>query len=345
MQVEFVQVTNGVKGAGLCTVFAGVDLPQVTCNSQKPLPNGTTTIEAVYAGAFVIGSPTYGFLPSTSAPYTEHVGTSITTVRPGQTTITAGPCSYNCSLKVSGPASVPTPSRNLGGVADIGLIGHVGLVSAGHGTPVLNIAPSAPLSQPAATKIATTLQTTQTGYNTSLPSTVTKALPSTCGAAAVDAAIAHARTSPATPTSRTNTFLGPRISQVLASIYATHPTKADAEAFSEELALAHDNDDVLACTFARIALVDAFQLGRSTIAYQLGYKRLSQLDFAKVTLGSLHAHGKKGALLTVTPSTLGARILRLLEVAGLSHKVTITLTLTEEIHAHTHRSTRRIRVI
>ena len=110
-------------------------------------------------------------------------------------------------------------------------------------------------------------------------------------------------------------------------------------------ALVTHNDDVLARTFARIALVDAFQLGRSTIAYQLGYTRLSQLDFAKVTLGSLHAHGKKGALLTVTPSTLGARILRLLEVAGLSHKVTITLTLTEEIHGHTHRSTRRIRVI
>ena len=110
----------------------------------------------------------------------------------------------------------------------------------------------------------------------------------------------------------TQTYLGPKVSQVLAAIYATHPTSADAAAFSGELALAHLNGDPLARTFARIALVDAFRLGRATIAYQLGVKRLNELDLAKVPLGSLRTSGSKSKRpLTINLSPLGLRILRL----------------------------------
>jgi hypothetical protein len=48
---------------------------------------------------------------------------------------------------------------------------------------------------------------------------------------------------------------------------------------------------------------------------------------------------------TIKPSVLGGRILRLLEVVGLSHKVTIKVTVNERISGHNRRSTRTIRVI
>jgi len=339
----FVGICQLCVTQGFCEL-AGGDWPMggVAADSDPIYfsSSGSFTFEATYTDT---GSPqpphTVHFLPSTSAPYIETVGTSTTTVQPGQTTVTAGPCSYNCILTVSGPASVPTPNANVGGNTSLGGaadIARAAKLSARRSTASagLKIVPGAPLSQPAARKIATTLQTRQAHLAASLPSTVAKALPATC-----------ARIPSATAGSGTKTFLGPEISQVLASIYATHPTKTDAEAFSEELALAHDTDAGLACRFARVALVDAFQLGRATIAYQLGDKRLNQLDLAKVTLGALQAPGKKGALLTITPSTLGARILRLLEIAGLSHKVTITLTQTEKVHGHALRSTHRIRVL
>ena len=120
--------------------------------------NGSFTFEAMYTDT---GSPqppyTVNFLPSTSASYIETVGTSTTTVRPGQTTITTGPCTYNCTTHVSAPASVPTPAASRR-AADDGPIGAVDALSPGSGTPTLFIVPSAPLSQPAATKIANTLQ-------------------------------------------------------------------------------------------------------------------------------------------------------------------------------------------
>jgi hypothetical protein len=216
-----------------------------------------------------------------------------------------------------------------------------------------------PLSQPAATKIATTIQATQTTLQTASPATVQAALPAACGAAletayAPDAAPPAAKAAAASARIRlqlaTTTpvnegiFLGPKVAQVLAAVYATDPTNADNAAFLEEVALAESKTASTTRTFAWLTLIDAYELGRATIAYQLGYKSLSKLNLSHVTIGSLHAHGS-GHLLTIKPTVLGARILRLLEIAGFSHKVTITLTLSETLNGHTKIVKRTVRVI
>jgi len=254
-------------------------------------------------------------------------------------------------VRVTGPVSVRAPQCGLGTVADIAA------VSPGKGVPAQFVVPTGPVSQPTATKIATTLQATQNAYNAKTPSTVGATLPpTTCGGTGGGAvpAIAKVRASAAPGTSGTaaatppiETFFGPKVSQVLAATYASHPTRADVEAFLEELGLAASTPYTPARTFARLSLVEAFDLGRATLAYQLGDKRLSQLDLAKITLGSMRARGRKASkrLLTITPSALGGRVLRMLEVAGLSHRVTITLTESVRTKGHTTRTTRTIRVI
>jgi hypothetical protein len=347
VEVEFVQVTQtsgGAKNVGICTTFAGLTdgtAAQVTCGPVANLSKGAHTVEAIYTGFSEAGTP-YDFLPSTSAPYTQDVGVSATTIAPGQTAITTGVCSFNCKVSAKGPTSVPAPSCNLGKAAD------AASVSPGSGTFHLFTVPQA-LTQPAATKIANTLQATQNGYNTAKPSKIAAALPpTTCAVAGTaNAAIARAGKALAAAMSTAQTFLGPKVSQVLASIYSTHPTHADIEAFSEELALANLTTYEPARTLARFTLFDAFELGRAAIAHQLGDKSVSQLNLSTVTLGSAVAHGKKGskAPLTITPSVLGGRILRMLEIAGLSHRVTITLTVSTTTNGHTTRSTRTIRVI
>jgi hypothetical protein len=142
---------------------------------------------------------------------------------------------------------------------------------------------------------------------------------------------------------------GPAASLVLASIYAKHPTAAEVRAFDQELALATAPTYSPARAVARITLVFAQTIGIHVIAHDLGYKRLSQLHGKAIVLGSVGGKLKKRhkTKLTIKASALGGRILRVLDVVGLSHKVTIELkvSITPKGKHKAHSITRPIGVI
>lgn len=127
-------------------------------------------------------------------------------------------------------------------------------------------------------------------------------------------------------------YLGPPAARVLASIYATHPTAADAKAFKQELKLATAPTYSPARAVARLTLIAAALLGERAIAHDLGFRRLSQLRHANpIILDSVHArlHTDQRARLIFTATPLGARILRWLSMIGLTHRTSIKLTLSE----------------
>ncbi len=170
--------------------------------------------------------------------------------------------------------------------------------------------------------------------------------------AAADSALSSEFTTGTTATSASASAaalnIGPEGSLVLASIYAAHPTSADVKAFNQEVTLATSPTYSPARAVARLTLVLAVAIGRRVIAHDLGYKRLSQLTSKPVILGSASARAaKRGkARLTIKASALGAKYLRLLSVVGLSHKVTIKLSISVKPRGRTKRTsvTRTIRV-
>jgi hypothetical protein len=142
---------------------------------------------------------------------------------------------------------------------------------------------------------------------------------------------------------------GPPAALVLASIYATHPTGADISAFRQALALATSSTYTPARAVARITLVAAVLLGERAIGHDLGFKTFRQLRRAPaITLASIHTSVPKGhsAKRVLKASALGGRILRLLSIVGLTHKISIALTVSERTSGKsgTHTVTRSLRV-
>jgi len=213
------------------------------------------------------------------------------------------------------------------------------------------------VTQPQATKAAGNYQQWQNYLNgTSAPTTDAAKLQQTDTSLAPAYPPASSTTSaPPSPSgnvahvaSTSGLSTGPEVSLVLASIYATHPTEADVNAFDEELALATAPVYSPARAVARLTLLVAVRLGERAIAHDLGDKRLSQFLRARhIVLASkaTRLHKGKKTKLTIDASALGGRILRLLSVVGLSHKVTIELTISERIHGTLHHVTRTIRVL
>jgi hypothetical protein len=74
----------------------------------------------------------------------------------------------------------------------------------------------------------------------------------------------------------------------------------------------------------------------------------NQPEAGALPFSQAEGRGRKGSKkpVTIKPSALGLRILRLLEVAGLTRKVTIKLTTTDTAPGHAPQTmTRTIRVI
>jgi hypothetical protein len=143
--------------------------------------------------------------------------------------------------------------------------------------------------------------------------------------------------------------LGPSPKSVAGAIISAHPSGADVRAFDQELALATAPVYSLARAYARFVLILTVDDGILTLAHDLGYKSSTQLlqKLGKVTLGSasvrLHAHHKTRVV--IRASGTGARLLRVLDIVGLGHKVLIELKVTVIAHHHKHTVTRAIRVI
>jgi len=141
-------------------------------------------------------------------------------------------------------------------------------------------------------------------------------------------------------------LLGPSVSLVLAGAYSAHPTAADIAALDIEIRIARSSRPSVLRNFARRTLIDAYELGRATLAHQLGDRALTQLLGNVLTLSrsTRRVPSGKGRTAVVQPSGLGARVLRLLEIYGLSRRVTLRETMTEVGVAH-RSVTRTIRVI
>jgi len=118
----------------------------------------------------------------------------------------------------------------------------------------------------------------------------------------------------------------PEASLVMESIYATHPTAAEIAAFSQEFELATAPTYSPTRALARLTLLVAEDVGLRVIAHDLGYKRVSELRKTLI-VGSVRGVLKKHATttLTIKASPLGGRLLRILDIVGLSHNVGIGL--------------------
>ncbi len=156
------------------------------------------------------------------------------------------------------------------------------------------------------------------------------------------ATAAHAEADPAT-----STGTGPKVSLVLAAVTAKHPTATDARAFDEELILANSPTYSPARAVARVSLLVAAKVGVLTIARDLGLRRLSQLTRIrrfKIAAVKVKLRAGRRTRIVLSPTSVGKRMLRVLELLGLSHKGSITLTVSERPGRRTLSVTRPIRV-
>ncbi len=126
---------------------------------------------------------------------------------------------------------------------------------------------------------------------------------------------------------------------VLQSVASPHPAARAAKAFKAELSLATSRTYSRRRGEARLALVVAVLLGKQALA-------ITSRHSATVTIAHLHAavkaHSKRKLKLVAAGD--GARLLRVLEVAGLHHKITAKLVLSSTIKGKTHTATRVVRV-
>jgi hypothetical protein len=142
---------------------------------------------------------------------------------------------------------------------------------------------------------------------------------------------------------------GPSVSLVFAAIDKTHPTHADIAAFDQELALATAPTYTPARPVARATLVFAAAIGQLQIAHDLGARTLRQAKRLRMpTLGSVRPKLRQGnhTRVTLALSAMGGRILRVLDVIGLSSRVTLTFKVTFRLAHHRRATSRRqIRVL
>jgi hypothetical protein len=143
--------------------------------------------------------------------------------------------------------------------------------------------------------------------------------------------------------------LGPSPKSVAGAIISARPSGADVRAFDQELALATAPVYSLKRAYARFVLILTVDDGILTLAHDLGYKSSTQLlqKLGKITLSSasVRLRGHHKTRVVIRASGIGARLLRVLDIVGLGHKVLIELKVAVVAHHHTHTVTRAIRVI
>ncbi len=113
---------------------------------------------------------------------------------------------------------------------------------------------------------------------------------------------------------------GPAASAVLHSMSASRPTKADARAYNDALALATSPTASLDRGRARLLLSLAVVVGRRVLLHDLG----SRTTF-KIAAGSARVPAGRERSLVLKATGRGGRALRILGVTGLSRKVGATL--------------------
>jgi hypothetical protein len=122
------------------------------------------------------------------------------------------------------------------------------------------------------------------------------------------------------------------LTEVIDSIAATHPSRADIAAFAQAVTEATASADSTTRALARYALVYAYAIGRRAIAYAIHVKSVKQITDRKLpVLASVRASVSLRSKSTVTlrPTALGGRVIRLYEIVGLSRHVTLKLKVNE----------------
>lgn len=113
---------------------------------------------------------------------------------------------------------------------------------------------------------------------------------------------------------------GPDASAVLNSMYMPRPTRADAKAYNDTLALATSSVASLDRGRARLMLSVAIIVGRRALLHDLG----ATTTFTIAAGGARVPAGRERPL-SLKTTALGGRALRVLGVTGLSKKVSVTL--------------------
>ena len=132
------------------------------------------------------------------------------------------------------------------------------------------------------------------------------------------------------PHARVSTRLRPRV--VIDSIVASHPSHADLVGFARAIKLASASTYSPVRAEARLSLVAAAGIGEALLAHDLHQKSVRGLLQSKLpAIASAERTVKfhKSAKITLTPTPIGARVLRILEVWGLRHHVSLKLHVTE----------------
>jgi hypothetical protein len=133
---------------------------------------------------------------------------------------------------------------------------------------------------------------------------------------------------------------------VLASVASTHPTAAERSAFATDIRLATAPVYSRARGLARLTLSLTWVIGRLYVISDLKLEPSKLRKAAAVTLGSAHANipAKGSRKVTIVTSTLGGRVMRLLEILGLGNHVTTQLALTSKVAGKTSMVTRQIKI-
>lgn len=125
----------------------------------------------------------------------------------------------------------------------------------------------------------------------------------------------------------------PEARAVIDSIYLKHPTRANMEAFGAALKLATAKKYSPLRAKARLELTLAQHIGHAELVHELGYDLHTRRGgHSPVILGHTGAHIQSGSKrkITIRSTTLGGRILRLLDIYSLSHHTSIRLHTTSK---------------
>ena len=124
--------------------------------------------------------------------------------------------------------------------------------------------------------------------------------------------------------------LRPRV--VIDSVVASHPSHADVVEFARAIKLASASAYSPIRAEARLSLVAAAGIGEALLAHDLHQKSVRALFHAKlpaIASAERAVEFHRSARITLTPTPIGARVLRILEVWGLRHHVSLKLHVTE----------------
>jgi hypothetical protein len=119
---------------------------------------------------------------------------------------------------------------------------------------------------------------------------------------------------------------------VIDSLVLSHPTHTDLVRFGQAIQLATATTYSPARAEARLSLVAAVEIGESLLAHELHKRSVTALLHAKlppIASGFAFVKRDRASKLALKPTALAGQILRVLEVWGLGHHVTLKLQVAE----------------